>query len=293
MPVVTVCIPHWQVEVYAKPCLRSLRKFAPSADPSVELEVLVVDNGSKDGSLGYLRSLPWIQLIERPGESSHNWPTNVFTAWDLAAREGTGEYLLTMHCDVFARRDGWLDPLLRTINRPTAPDASPIAASGSWKLELRSPLYLEWKRITGAAVARAKRALGRPGRMHTGQYYPRDYCALYRREALLEHGCSFVPDGPQGGGIAVAQRLWDAGLDTAVFPVAEMARSVVHVTHGTAAVTPDKPLRHARKQRQVERAVQKLFRAKWVRELAEDDSLDGPRLFAGEPAATPPVRAAA
>ena len=288
MPVVTVCVPHWQVEVYAKPCLRSLRKFAPSVDPgaggpAVELEVLVVDNGSRDGSLDYLRSLSWIKLIERPGETSDNWPTNVFTAWDLAAREGTGEYLLTMHCDVFARRDGWLDPHLRTINQPTATGAPPIAGAGAWKLELSSPLYQSWKRVTGGAVARAKRALGRRTRAHSGRYYPRDYCALYRRAALLEHGISFVPDGPVGGGIAVAQRLWAAGLDTATFPVAEMARSVVHVTHGTAAVTPDKPLRHARKQRQVERAVQKLFRAKWVRELAEDDSLDGP----------PPLRVAA
>ncbi|NNJ28018.1 glycosyltransferase family 2 protein [Alienimonas chondri] len=277
MPVVTVCIPHWQVEVYAKPCLRSLRKFLPSADPDVELEVIVVDNGSRDGSLDYLRSLSWIKLIERPEETSDNWPTNVFTAWDLAAREGKGEYLLTMHCDVFARRDGWLDPHLRTINQPVATGEPPIVASGAWKLELSSPLYQSWKRVTGAAIGRLKTALGRPGRNYTGREYPRDYCALYRREALVEHDLSFVPEGNLGGGLAVTQRIWAAGLDLATFPVSEMARSVVHVTHGTAAVTPDKPLRHARKQRQVERAVQKLFRAKWVRELSEDDSLDGPR----------------
>ena len=63
-------------------CLRSIRRYSGAYN----LEVLVVDNGSKDGSLEYLQSLDWIRLIERPDESHANWPTNVFTAWDTGVR---------------------------------------------------------------------------------------------------------------------------------------------------------------------------------------------------------------
>ncbi len=50
---ITICIPHWQVKQYMTLCLRSIRKHSQKYD----LQVIVVDNGSKDESLDYLRSL--------------------------------------------------------------------------------------------------------------------------------------------------------------------------------------------------------------------------------------------
>src|SRR5260221_5128486 len=94
---ISLCIPHWQVRDMMSICLRSIRKHSRKYD----LEVIVVDNGSRDGSLEYLRSLSWIRLIERPDESVANWPANVYTAWDLGARAARGEFFVTMHSDVF------------------------------------------------------------------------------------------------------------------------------------------------------------------------------------------------
>ncbi|MCY2967376.1 MAG: glycosyltransferase, partial [Planctomycetota bacterium] len=96
-PLVTVCIPHWQVGEMMRVCLRSLRKHSAG----LNLEIVVVDNGSRDDSLDWLRSLSWIRLIERPEETPANWPMNVFTAWDRGLREARGRYFLTMHSDVF------------------------------------------------------------------------------------------------------------------------------------------------------------------------------------------------
>ena len=81
-PRISLCIPHWQVRDMMSICLRSIRKHSRKYD----LEVIVVDNGSRDDSLDYLRSLSWIRLIERPEERVSNWPANVFTAWDLGVR---------------------------------------------------------------------------------------------------------------------------------------------------------------------------------------------------------------
>jgi glycosyltransferase involved in cell wall biosynthesis len=263
-PRITVCIPHWQAQLYMTLCLRSIRKHSAKYD----LEVIVVDNGSRDGSLSYLRGLPWIRLVERAEEKPTNWPVNVFTAWDAGLKAATGEYFVTMHSDVFVKQDNWLDAFLREIAAgPT------VAATGSWKLDLENPLYAWQKRTIGYAVANVKSSLGLGKRVQWQQQnYPRDYCALYRRDVLLDHRLTFC--GKTGGGVAIAQQLWNAGFATRLFPVSEMARSVYHIAHGTAAIAPEKRLNHARKQRQTERKLARLLQADWIRALQIDWTLD-------------------
>jgi glycosyltransferase involved in cell wall biosynthesis len=266
-PSVTLCIPHWQAEPFIKLCLRSIRRHSQK----YTLEVIVVDNGSRDASLDYLRSLDWIRLIERPGETHTNWPENVFTAWDRGLAEARGEFFVTMHSDVFIRRDGWLDPLLREIKRDPR-----NTASGSWKLELENPLYAWQKRIVGFAAAKARSWVGLGKQVKwQAQNYPRDYCAMYRRDIVLGHGLTFRGiNNYTGGGYSIARQLWDAGYSTPVFPVREMAKNLYHVAHGTAAIAPEKRLRHARKQKQTEQKVARLLCSDWIQDLARDDSLD-------------------
>lgn len=271
-PTITVCIPHWQVKDYITVCLRSIRKHSRKYN----LEVIVVDNGSHDESLDYLRSLDWIRLIERPEEVHTNWPMNVFTAWDCGFAASSSQYYLTMHSDVFVKRDGWLDPLIREIEREEN-----IAASGAWKLELENPLYALQKRVIGYTSGKIKQALGRKKVIRWKQgHYPRDYCALYRRSALAEHNLTFRPVHGQGGGYSIAKQLWDSGYQMGIVPTREMARNVFHVAHGTAAVIPEKRLNHARAQKKVEQKVEGLFRERWICDLEKDDSLDGLRAAA-------------
>lgn len=265
---ISIGIPHWQVQQYMQICLRSIHMHSQKYD----LEVIVVDNGSKDESLDYLRSLDWIRLIERPEETPDNWPNNCFTALDLAAREATGDYYMSMHSDVWVKSDHWLDPFLREMNRNEK-----VGATGAWKLELENPLYAWQKRVMGMANYKIKRALGgkeRNIRWKQGDY-PRDYLAMYRRSALLEHDITFnTVNGWSGGGYSIAKQLWQAGYTMGMFTVSEMARHVVHVAHGTAAVTPGRPLNHRRAQLKAERRVQQLFDERWVRRLINDKSLD-------------------
>jgi len=266
-PLVSICIPHWQVRKYMSLCLRSIRKH--SRDENIE--VIVVDNGSKDGSLDYLRSLDWIRLIERPEEVHTNWPLNVFTAWDRGLQEARGRYYLTMHSDVFIREDGWLAPFLREIEQ-----RKNIAASGAWKLELEHPLYLWQKRVVGYCTNQVKSLLGRKKRVSWKQaHYPRDYCAMYESEVIRKHGLTFCPvNGCGGGGYSIAKQLWDHGYEMGMIPVRELAKKVFHVAHGTAALVPEKSLNHRRAQKKVENKVGDLFAQDWILALESDDSLD-------------------
>lgn len=266
-PRITVCIPHWQVQGLMSLCLRSIRKHSAK----YSLEVLVIDNGSRDGSLDYLRSLNWIRLIERPEETPENWPHNVFTAWDLGARVCQSEYFVTMHSDVLVKRDNWLDPLLRELK-----PGGTLAASGAWKLNLEHPFYTWQKRVVGNTVSSLKGLLGRATRSSWKEgHYPRDYCAMYRRDILIRHDLSFVQgDETITGGYPIAKRLHELGYTFGMLPIHEMAANVVHVTHGTAGFVADKPLHHSAAQSKAERRVQRLFAEPWISELQRDQRLD-------------------
>lgn len=270
MPKITLCVPHWQVIEYIRPCLRSIRKHSQGED----VEVLVIDNGSKDASLDYLRSLSWIRLIERPEEKHTNWPGNVFTAWDRGLAEATGDYYVTLHSDVFIKADGWLRPLVRELER-----SPKIAASGTWKLEVENPLYAAQKRAFGMLSAGLKRLAGKKTEVGFRQgHYPRDFCAMYRRDVLLKHGLTFrCLYGDRGGGYSIARQLWENGYEMGIVPVREMARLIEHVAHGTAAVRGEKKLNHARTQKKAETKVSGLFSEPWIQALIADESLDGPK----------------
>jgi Glycosyl transferase family 2 len=259
-PRITICIPQWQAKVYVSLVLGSIWKHSQQYD----VEVIVVDNGSRDNSLEYLRSIPWIRLIERPEETHTNWPGNVFSAWDCGLHEATGEFYVTMHSDVFVRSDSWLEPFLREMSREPR-----VGATGSWKLEVESPFYRLQKRVFGDTVGKAKALFGLGRKIQWQERnYPRDYCAMYRRAVLLDHGLTFAQiNGNPGGGCSIARQLWAAGYSTPLFPVREMAECVFHVGHGTAAIAPQKRLKRARKQKQTERKVAQLLASDWVRAL--------------------------
>ncbi|MFQ5544536.1 MAG: glycosyltransferase family 2 protein [Acidiferrobacterales bacterium] len=265
-PRISICIPHWQVRALMSLCLRSIRKHSRNYD----LEVIVVDNGSKDESLDYLRSLRWIRLIERPEETHTNWPRNVFTAWDRGIQEATGDYFITMHSDVFIKSDDWLDPYLERMDHSDS-----VAGVGAWKLELENPAYALQKLLINNAVSAVKNLFGKKKRTTWRRgHYPRDYCAMYRREVVLKHKLSFVPTDGRGGGYTIARRLWEAGYQTRMIPVRVLYRKMSHIAHGTAAIVAEKPLHHKRAQTKVERKVRALFSEEWVKALQTDSSLD-------------------
>jgi len=266
-PLITICIPHWQAEEFMKPCLRSIRKHSAKYN----LEVIVVDNGSKDDSLDYLKSLCWIKIIERPEEAPENWPTNVFTAWDCGLEAASGDYYITMHSDVFIKADDWLDPFLKTIESDEN-----IVATGSSKLEICHPIYALQKKFFGGFLKRLKLLIPgkRPKIDRNSGRYPRDYCAMYETAFLKKHDIRFATEGHISGGHQVALQIWEHGGETRIFPVREMDRVLAHIAHGTSAITDRIKLRRKQKQNQVVKKKTDLFNRKWIQDLIEDSSLD-------------------
>jgi len=269
-PLVSIVMPHWQVKQFVTLCLRSIRKYTRD----VPYEVIVVDNESKDDSLDYLRSLPWIRLIERGDTTPADWVLAMATALDIGVREARGKYLLIMHTDVFYKRDGWLKRLVDVI------ESDPMhAAAGTGKLETRSGLRLWLKEAFDTKKFKLwfrRTCLGDKTAVFLHRpNSPRDFCALYKLDTLRKHNLSFVQRGKLSAGDTMYLQLTENGYTAAMIPVPEMMSYMDHIAHGTAGLkVGDRKLGHSHTQRKTERRVDETFEQDYIRALQADASLD-------------------
>jgi GT2 family glycosyltransferase len=272
-PQVSICIPHWQVQELATLCLRAIRKHTSR----VSCEVIVVDNGSRDASLDYLRSLPWIRLIERGEDVPENWVQAFATALDLGFSHSRGRYFAIMHTDTIVKHPRWLDRLILPLETDPA-----CAVSGAWKLERRHPIleFTKWATDTKKARLWLRRTLLRePGAYQVRrEVCPRDYCALYRSEIIRTLGLRFDCAARYPGynpGERMYLQLMENGYRASVVPTEEMMRYVIHLAHATAGLRPgERRLRHRRTQKKSERRLRRLFSSDLGIELANDVALD-------------------
>jgi len=272
-PPVTICIAHWQVKELITLCLRAIRKHTR---PEL-YEVVVVDNGSQDDSLDYLRSLPWIRLIERGKDVPENWVHAFITALDVGFANSRSKYFTVMHSDTIVKHPGWLERLMAPL------EADPTcAAAGAWKLELRHPVLEFTKNITDTKKARLwlrRTLLGdAEARQLKREICPRDYCALYRSEPIRRLGLRFFrcDRWPRyTTGEQMYYQLKENGYRAEVIETREMMRYMVHLAHATAGLRPEqRHLNHWRAQKKSERRLRRLFGSDLAQELAADVSLD-------------------
>ncbi len=254
----TVLLPNYKTPELTKLCLRALRK---NSDFS-KMRILAVDNASNDESVRYLRSLPWIELIERePAEVEKLLPPEMHsTALDLALRRVETEFVLSLHTDTILLDPGWQDYLMRKIGR-----SGKVAGVGSWKLERTAP----WKQMLKRTEDGLRGIFGR-GR---GEFrFLRSHCALYRTELLRKFTRGFG-DG-ECAGSSIHKCLLAAGYELDFLPVEELSRYMVHLNHATLILNPEVcPARRTGTSKAF-RMLQRKMETELFAEVLRDDSLD-------------------
>jgi GT2 family glycosyltransferase/2-polyprenyl-3-methyl-5-hydroxy-6-metoxy-1,4-benzoquinol methylase len=85
---------------YTKQCIESIRRYTPEA-----YEIIVVDNGSKDGTIEYLESQPDIKLIKNPTNLGFALGNNI------GMKEARGDYIVVLNNDTIVTQ-GWLTRLI-------------------------------------------------------------------------------------------------------------------------------------------------------------------------------------
>ena len=110
----SVVIPTYNKIELLKPCLESIFKHT---DPDKDLEVIVVSNGCKDGSVEYLKSLDQniVKVLEYPEPLGYTCATNI------GAKAATGEYVVFLNNDteILGRINGkdWIDCLYEPFTK--------------------------------------------------------------------------------------------------------------------------------------------------------------------------------
>jgi GT2 family glycosyltransferase len=102
---VTILLLTWNGVDYTRACLESLRCHTVFDERT---RLLVIDNGSSDGTLPYLRRLDWITLIENGKNLGFVRGNNV----GIKAAPPDSDILL-LNNDTVIEQDGWLDELQR------------------------------------------------------------------------------------------------------------------------------------------------------------------------------------
>lgn len=103
---ITVFIPTYNGEKYLRECIEAI--LSQDMPRNYALELLVIDSGSRDGSLEILRSFgDKIRLLEIPNSEFSHGGTR-----DKAARLAKGEYVLYLSQDATPKHNRWLINML-------------------------------------------------------------------------------------------------------------------------------------------------------------------------------------
>jgi glycosyltransferase involved in cell wall biosynthesis len=121
----SIIIPVWNQLEFTQQCLASLKEHTRP-----EWELIVIDNGSNDGTAAYLagvRDMASVPVTVVSNTTNLGFPAAVNQGLRLAR----GEYLVLMNNDVVVT-DGWLDQLIGLVNAKRGRDAeaSPPPSAG-------------------------------------------------------------------------------------------------------------------------------------------------------------------
>lgn len=263
---VTICVVNYKTPDLTRLCLRSIRKYT-----NYPYKLLVVDNNSQDKSTDYLKSLDWIQLVERKDKTNDSSGGHAHAAaLDMGLDICETEYFMTMHSDTFVHRPGWLGELMQYFQADHE-----IACVGGGKCELTTP-WREWLKKTTDFKTFARRILNIPDPIGKHRYYNRTVCSIYRTVVLKNEKLSFLMDRDKG--LTVGKKLYfelvDRGYSTIELPDRVMKRYVWHLAHATQVLNAADYNLRDRTIQKTQRLLSKIMNAEAVQRIVSDTSLD-------------------
>lgn len=200
LPFVSIIVPVWNSPALIRTCLKALRE---QTYPGDRVEILVVDNGSTDGTRDAVREFPEVTLLEEPKPGS-------YCARNRGLSVARGDYIAFTDADCIPDKD-WLANAVE----------SAIAHPGAGVQAGRIELFLEDPTGSDPMGSEACKWFERLFAFRQDLSARKGLCAtanwLSPRDLLLQTG-GFQADRKSGADGEMAQRLHKSGHQVVYVP---------------------------------------------------------------------------
>ncbi|WP_166225293.1 glycosyltransferase family 2 protein [Pseudomonas atagonensis] len=229
-PNFSLVLVNYKTPDITKMCLELLRDHVKEQ----RIPVWVVDNDSADESVEYLRSLDWINLIERPAPTKEAGHIAHGKALDLALEKVQTDYLFLLHTDTFVYDK---DVFAMMMNECTkTPD---MAAVGCVEQLNRGVLRDTWRltsRFCKHYVRRVKTQLGLRSKQPRPykETHLKSFCTLWNVRLMKSRGLHFCMDD-RVPGYTLQDRMVALGHGIKFLSPRKIFRYLDHIQAGTVA----------------------------------------------------------
>ncbi|MGE8064462.1 glycosyltransferase family 2 protein [Pseudomonas sp. NPDC089569] len=210
-----------------------------------EVPVIVVDNDSNDASSEYLRSLDWIQLIERKGTGPEPGYLAHGRALDVALAQVETDYLFLLHTDTFI-----YDPAVFAMMIGQCAGPREVAAVGCLEQLDRGVARQTWRTISRFCKHYARRSLlamsfnARTPKPYREKHL-KSFCTLWNAALIKKHGLHFQMDG-QNPGYGLQDRMTALGYQVGFISPRKMFSYLDHIQSGTVSAMGGYSRKHRR-----------------------------------------------
>ncbi|MCX4218930.1 MULTISPECIES: glycosyltransferase family 2 protein [Pseudomonas] len=241
LPAFSLVLVNYKTPEITRMCLEFLQQYVKEH----QIPVWVVDNDSADESLVYLRSLDWINLIERPSPGKEAGHIAHGKALDLALAKVETDYLFLLHTDTFV-----FDSTVFSMMMNECMQSLDTAAVGCVEQLDRGVLRDTWRlssRYFKHYFRRAKQHLGLPSRdpKPYRETHLKSFCTLWNARLIKAHGLHFSMDD-RVPGYTLQDRLSSLGYGIKCLSPRTIFRYLDHIQAGTVAAIGGYGTQHRR-----------------------------------------------
>lgn len=249
LPPFSIVLVNYKTRRITEICLNLLR--AALADMP-DVTVWVIDNDSRDESTEYLRSVDWIQLIERPAptEKEEGFMAHG-RALDMVLERDTHDYLFLLHTDTLIH-----DPEIFTVFLKQMLQHPKTAVIGCLEQIDRGYLRRGWRLFSRYCAHHYRHLKCRLGLSSKDpkpykEAYLKSFFALWNTSLLRQHQLTFTQNH-RTPGYEAQDQLKKFNYDVVSFSVNKLFRYLDHVEAATVSAQGGYDKHHRRTRKYIE-----------------------------------------
>ena len=237
----SVVIVNYKTAEITKICLDLLHQHLSSDN----VPIWVVDNYSADESTEYLRTLDWINLIERSVSEPEAGHIAHGKALDMVLQRVETDYLFLMHTDTFVFDKNIFSLMLNKCIKNRN-----VVAVGCVEQLNRGTVRTFWRfssRLFKHHFRRLKISMGLKSREPKPykEVYLKSFCTLWNCKLIKQHGMHFSMDD-RVPGYTLQDRMTELGYVVEMLSPRKIFSYLDHIQAGTVAATGGYETTHRR-----------------------------------------------